>query len=87
MTPLARSVAHRANAAFVGRRLPRATGGRRLLVPVVPRRGRVKLRAACRAVEVYAELGAVARFCVLAGAATIVLAFVVFSVYAWSTLL
>lgn len=87
MTPLARSLADRANAAFVGKRLPRATGSRRLLVPEVPLRGRVRLRAACRAVEVYAELGAIGRLVVLGGAATIVLAFVAFSVYAWSTIL
>jgi hypothetical protein len=87
MTPLARSVADRANAAFVGKRLPGAIGSRRLLVPAVPLRGRVRLRAACRAVELYAELGTIARCAVLGGAATIILAFVAFSVYAWSTLL
>ncbi len=87
MTPLARSVAHRTTAAFAGRNLPRVTGGRRVLVPAVPRRGRVKLRTACRAVEVYAELGAATRLVVVVGAAAIVLAFVVFNVYAWTALL
>jgi hypothetical protein len=86
MTPLARSVARRTTATC-SKRLPRASSERARLVPSISHRGRVKLRAASRAAEVFYQLGSLGRLSVVAVAVTIVLAFVVFSVYAWSTLL